>query len=282
MKVSSLIEILSAAHLSAYVDGPFDGRGGIMLVAPPGTLKTTIIKLLDVFPNCCVLSDINVPTLNDMREDIANNRIRTLAFGELEKLYARHPATASNIEGILKAMVEEGFRHAAYDDQRMECREAKCLLVAGMTQQLYRRKFKQWMDDGFARRFLWSHFVLEYPDIILEAIDRWKRIRLTEPVVFGVPAGHKIEYQVTDRETKWLRSLLPRRIDPAAAYILLKKILCVLYMRYPRSKYGDRALSIIEDFSESLQPRGANLQIDDLQAVVPIRAAGRKRKSDAV
>lgn len=263
MKLSSLLEVLSAAHLTAFVESPFESRGGLILVAPPGSLKTTIVRTLEVYPNAAVLSDINVPTLNDMRDDIANNVIRTLAFGELEKLYARHAASASNVEGIIKAMAEEGFKHAAYEDQRMHCREARCLVVGGMTQQLYRRKYKQWADDGFARRFVWSHFVLSDPDAIMEAIDQWKKIKLCEPIVFALPPGSRIEYQITAEESRWIRSLIPRRPDPAAAYVLLKKILCVLYMRYPREAHGNKAAEILFDFSESLGMKGATLDIEE-------------------
>jgi len=47
-----------------------------------------------------------------MRDDIAGGRINTLSFLEMEKIYQRHASTSSNIEGHLKAMVEEGFTNA--------------------------------------------------------------------------------------------------------------------------------------------------------------------------
>ena len=47
VSVSCMIECLAAAHLSNYVDSPFHERGGIMLVGPPGSLRTTLTRALE-------------------------------------------------------------------------------------------------------------------------------------------------------------------------------------------------------------------------------------------
>lgn len=38
MRANDLLEVLCAAHLGALVEGPFQDRGGLMVVGPPSTL----------------------------------------------------------------------------------------------------------------------------------------------------------------------------------------------------------------------------------------------------
>src|SRR6266849_9404066 len=110
MKVRSVLEVLDAAHLTKFVHSPFPTRGGILLIGPPETLRTTLIdSALSDYPDALVLSDINVKQLIEMREDMSAGKITTLAFTELAKLYARNPAVAKNIEGHIMALVEEGL-----------------------------------------------------------------------------------------------------------------------------------------------------------------------------
>lgn len=260
VKISSLMEVISAAHLTAYVEGPWAQRGGLFLVAPAGTCKTTILKVLEVFPNCRVLSDINVQTLLAMHSDIAANHYRTLAFTEVEKIYMRHTATAANVEGTIKAMAEEGFRHPAFNDQRMVVREARCLIVGAMTPSCYTKKFSEWKDEGFLRRFLWCHFILADPWAIVNAIHKWEPLQIygDDPLVFGLPADLKIKYEVSEKESNSILAMLKHQ-DPQTPFILMKKIYAVLMWRYPRAVHGNKAWEILSDFAECLSDRGADL-----------------------
>ena len=87
MQVRSLLEVLDAAHLTKFVRSPFSSRGGILLIGPPETLRTTLISsALEDYPDALVLSDINVKQLIEMREDMSAGKITTLAFTELAKL----------------------------------------------------------------------------------------------------------------------------------------------------------------------------------------------------
>src|SRR5256885_1629489 len=120
MKVTTLMEVISAGHLAKFVDGPFDQRGGIFLVGPPGHLKSTIIKLaLIEYPDTLVLSDINVQEFGRLKNSLIGGRYTTIGFGEFEKLYERNPTTAANLEGTLRGMVEEGFDKLSFESQQM-------------------------------------------------------------------------------------------------------------------------------------------------------------------
>ena len=75
-----------------------------MLVGPPGSFKSTIIETAaDPHPDTIVCSDLNVQQWLKMKDEFVNKRYSALGFPEFEKIYQRHSATASNLEGIIKA-----------------------------------------------------------------------------------------------------------------------------------------------------------------------------------
>ena len=154
MKVDSLIEILSACHLSAFVESIHKERGGIMLIGPPASLKTAVTEVLDLYPANQLLSDLTVKQAVRLRDDISGGKITTLAFTDFAKLYQRQSSGASNIEGFLRAVTAEGFRRANWEDSRIAVIPARCMVVASMTQHFYTKHYADWIDDGFARRFL--------------------------------------------------------------------------------------------------------------------------------
>jgi hypothetical protein len=261
MKVNSLVEVIMAAHLSASVDHHrFPQRGGIMLVAPPGSLKSTILKTsLDEYPDALILSDINVQTLNPLRDDIAAGKINTLAFPALEKIYERHSSTASNIEGTLKAMVDEGFREASYENHQMLGKfEARCQVTGAIIPAIYRLKFQQWNENGMLRRFLWCFYKLSDPTVIIRAIHQWRHIEFGNEVVLR---PKRIDLNVTDSESQRLEVMLRYQHGKEVPLIMLKKILSVLKWRY-RNGDETQPMKIIKDFSECLEEKPANLIVD--------------------
>lgn len=228
-----------------------------MLVAPPGSLKSTIIKLsLEDYPDALLLSDLNVNTLSQLKNSLIDGRYCTLAFGEFEKLYQRNPATAKNIEGHIHALVEDGFQRASFEDQRMPSYSAKCAVVGGITPSSYSRRFSGWLDSGFARRFMFCNFALANPEAIMDAIERWKYISLGR-VILTSPGNKKIPYSILPEEHKIIREAIACQPTHEGPFIACKKIFCVLKWRHPPKK----AMEIFEDFSESLQRKGAALQI---------------------
>lgn len=256
MKAISVIEVLSAAHLTSYVTHPtYAQRGGIVLSSPPGSLKSTLIKnALTGFPDTLILSDLNVTTLSLLKNSLIDGRYTSMAFGEFEKLYQRNPSTAANIEGHLKAMVEEGFGKSSFDDQRMVNTCARVLVIAGITPSCYSKMYPRWMDNGFARRFIWCHYTLADPSMITDAIHRWKAINFGR-VIKEMPAGKEIPWNVTQSESLEMRKLMQHQPSLETPYMLLKKIYCVLKWRHG----ARRAMVIIKDFSESLTNQGAKL-----------------------
>lgn len=253
-----------------------------MLVAPPGQFKSVITKSLDGWrPEALVLSDLTIKQLVDLRPRISAGNIRTLAFFEFPKLYARTATTAENIEAALHQMAEDGFRLANWEDQTLVVAAAHALIVGAMPQVFYQRKWKNWLDSGFARRFLWCHFQLADPEIIIKAIHDW------EPLDFGsfvyqTPQA-SIPFKVDRDESYFVQTVLRRsKVGvEAAPFVLLKKIISVLKWRYRR--HGEElaahhARNIITDFSECISGDVAKLEIDTIQEPrKPVKPSKRAR-----
>ena len=257
MRASSIVEVLSAHHQSKYVNGEFEQRGGIMVVAPPGTLKSTLIKLaLEDYPDALLLSDMNVNTLTSLKNSLLDQRYVTLGFGEFEKLYQRNPATATNIEAHVKALIEEGFARASFEDQRAPVMPARCAVIGGITPSMYSRKFTQWQENGFARRFIFPSYTLANPDAIMDAISNWKAISFGK-VMTQTPVPKKIPYNITPKENAILKKSILNQPNHETPFVIVKKIFCVLKWRYSPTK----AMDIYQDFAQSLQTKGAFLEI---------------------
>jgi hypothetical protein len=257
MRASSLIEVLSAFHQTKFVNGDFTQRGGIMIVAPPGSLKSTIIRYsLEDYPDALLLSDINITTLTQLRNSLMDGRYTTLGFGEFEKLYKRNPATASNIEGHIHLLVEEGFSHASFEDQRLPSFSARCAVIGGIVPSSYAKRFSGWLESGFARRFMFCSYTLRNKEAIMESIEKWKHISFGK-VMLTSPGNKKIPYDITKDENHFLKKLVSGQPTHEGPFIACKKIFCVLKWRHRAKK----AHHIMEEFSECLDKNGTTLQI---------------------
>lgn len=277
LKTSSLIQVLAAGHLTYMLDGvprDFQNRGGIMLVAPPQNLKTVMASCLRHYTNAMVLGDITTSQLAKIRDEIATGRYQSLVFPEFEKLYKREESTASNVEGHIQQLIEEGFGHAAFEDKSSFVRRAHCFVVAALVESKCRKLWPEWVASGFARRWLWCHFILEDPAIITRAIRDWTPLRLSNEDLPGIPVD-RIPFNVTRRESEILMRMVSRSgADGAQAtpYILIQKILAVLKWRYRDlgpQRAASRAMEVMKDFSECLRTEngGARLEVSEQEQV---------------
>lgn len=232
-----------------------------MLVAPPEALKTSFLTILDRYSNAIQVSDINVKTLSAMRSDISSGHIRTLVLPEMRKIYERNPQTASNLEGQIRALVDEGFRAASFEDQRMNVLPARCAVMGAMTEDLFRDKFDHWQKTGFTRRFLWCLYRLSDPQALIRAVEKWAKIDFGEMEEVGmieVPPAQTIPMQVSETEKKVLTAMI--KFQPggkAIALQLLIKIFCVLRWHNKRTKSMQEPEEIIKQFGNMLSKEGA-------------------------
>lgn len=256
MRLTSLIQVLHASHWSYLVEGEWDERGGVMIVAPPASFKTTAIKTLESFDKTLVLSDANVPGIMRLRDDIASGVYTTLAFTEYEKIYQRNPQTAMNVEGHLRAFTDEGFKLGSHEDSRMVEHKARCLVIGAMTYSCYTKNYSRWMETGFARRFLWSHYTLRDRSVIADSVHRWAKIHFRGLQVLTMK-HQKLPYNLTEVESAQIRSLMRWQPGAETPFALLKKIGCVLKHLDPKN-----FMITLKDFAESLTKEGSKMEID--------------------
>jgi hypothetical protein len=260
MKVRSLLEILDAAYLTKFVESPFKPRGGILLIGPPETLRTTIIEnALADYPDSLVLSDINVKQLMEMREDMGAGKITCLAFEELAKLYARNPAVAKNIEMHIMALIEQGMSLASFQDKRMASTKARVLVIAACSEKFYGQRFTSWMDSGFARRFIHCQFRLDNPWALADAQEKRTLIDFGS-IRRKVPGNRAIKWNVDPAEMKEIRKTLKFQFRKGIAtpFHLSANIYCVLKWKYDAME----ARTIWKDFATSLQDDSAMLTFE--------------------
>jgi hypothetical protein len=248
MTPQTLIEIIDAAHLTSFIESPFPQRGALMIVGPPGSLKTTFMRVaLNNHPSALFLSDLNINSLMKLRDSLVSGRYRTIAFPEYEKLYQRKADTSANIEGTIKQLIEEGFSRASFEEQDAITSLSRTLVTGCMTYSFYSKMVSQWKESGFKRRILWVGIKLSNPDKVMEAIRKWELIEID-----GIPRKYptkNIPFNVTDAESKMLEKLLEGQWE-ATPYVLLKKIFAVLRWKYPKNK--NKPMEFMEEIGPCL------------------------------
>lgn len=260
MTTETLCEIVDAAHLTKHVsDNTFGNRGGLLIVAPPGSLKTSIIEyVLDDYPNAFVLSNVNMNSLDDFREDLISNRYSTMAFPEYQMLYARDQRTAMSVEQTIAMLVDEGWRKPSFRDPRAGALKSRILVVGGMPPHFYERKFDGWQKSGFLRRFVVSLFAVENPELITDAIKENRKLGLNGIMRKAVTANG-IPFNVDSTEANFLHKLIKEQPDDKTPLILMMRMFAVLKWKHTPAK----AKAIMNDFAPTLKRDGGILVLTD-------------------
>lgn len=261
--VEVFLEVLCAVHLSSYVQGGVPDRSGLMIVGPPGVMKSSFMDVLDLYSEAIKLSDVNVQTLVAMRDQLSNNSIRTLVIPEFAKLYERDPRTAANVEGTLRALAAEGFSAASFEDSRVSRFHARACIVAALTPALQSVQFRRWEDTGFARRFLWALIRLKDPRVLDRAVEQWKTIplrrggRLIPDMDSGIP---NLTTPAMRASLKHFLKYQPGGVH-ATQFAMLVKMLAVLTWHYKKRKIRRNALDTITQFAPCLSRGGAEIEL---------------------
>lgn len=266
MRASSLIEFMDAAVNSKNVEGPYEERGGVMLVAYPGSLKTTFLKAATrPYPDVMVRSDLNVQQWIKIRDDFVTRRYSALAFTDFEKIYQRHTSTSSHIEGIVKGLVAEGYGISPNGDPRCPVMPAYALVIGAMTNTCLEQHYDEWQKSGFLRRFIWLTYAVENQNKISEAIRRWEKID------FGAipirPANGSIPVQVSEQRHTVLEDMMREQAGfNGTAYVLLKKIVAFLewkymYRRNQKRRGDEHVEALLKDIRPALTTNGGRVTL---------------------
>jgi hypothetical protein len=262
VRATTMIQILNAAHLAYMVESPFEERNGIMIVGPPGTWKTTLITI--AFKNYSDKSfhtDITTKQLVSLRSKMADGSIRSMLFEEFAKIFARTNAGAGvNVEKHIQALIEQGFHRASYEDSALVTVKAQAFVVGGLVYSEYEKRFTQWLDDGFARRWLWCHIIMEKPIKLVESVQEWKRIELGINLSFSQPINN-IPHNVTPEESLMIRNFVQKQPGQPETAKLMHKILSVLKWRDSNKELKEKPIDLLSEFALTLGDVPARLRI---------------------
>lgn len=262
MNPQQLAEVICAVHLAHHVEGNLIQRGGIMLVGPPGTLKSTIADTLSSYYDALVLTDINMTLLADLRDGLAGGHVNSLVFTEYAKIYERNPQTAVNVEGSIRALASEGFAAASFQDHRIARRKAYATIIGAMPPAIVERHFKRWEETGFNRRFLWAVYGLKNAHILDEAASELKRLD------FGVrdlprvpPVGKTIPMLLTKDERERVKRYVSQQ--PGGSHTqqiqLLTRVWAVLKWWHKEHRTVKQCEATITAFAKALSHDGTDL-----------------------
>lgn len=256
MTPQNLMEFIDAAHLSTYVRHPLKSRGGVFLVGPPESFKTSILdRALKPYHEALVLSDINTQQLGKLKEDITRGRYTTIAFREFSKLFERDPRTARNTVGHLRAFTDEGFTRNNFQDPRMQATTAYCVVMGAMTESFYSQHFTEWVNDGFARRFLWVVFDVKNINKAVNAILDHKLVQM-DGIPRRYPGEGEIPFDLDSSEKRYILGLLREQRGQTTPTLLLSKMYCVLVWKHKSKKMVKK---ILDDVAPAMSINGATL-----------------------
>lgn len=269
IRAQVLWRCLCAAHLSGYVKSEFKSRGGMMLVAPPGHLKTAfLLSVAQTFDDGAVpVSDLNTAQLSKMKEAMSGGSLRTLILTDMQKLSQRNASVADNLYGNLSAVVDEGYTAAAWNDNPLLPRTiARCSVIGAVTPAYYGRMIGEFADSGFARRFLWSQLRLENPNLLAEAVVQQKQLRFTNDAgVPPKPVNGIIEEKLSTGEIRELKAIVSEQLSgDAIGYQLITKMLAVLRWWYRVMNVKDDPIETLFEYGRCLGRKAEPAKITEL------------------
>jgi hypothetical protein len=271
LHVQDFLEILCCLHLSSYVPSPIEDAGGFMLIAPSGSMKSSLLAIVNnLYPARCVIdSNWYYSKLLKMAPAFYNRSIRSIIIPELSSIYAGDPRTGARIEAMLQQMAGEGCFSTNEDDSRFQKYEMRATVFGAMTPEFWSRKNKdtRW-QEGFHRRFIWGFLAPEDDDVLMDYLQAWRRaeIELSQPP--QEPAQQFIPDTLTYEEKGILRKILKPQSNfgPShARFVVFCKAIAVLKWHYKRMKINKNAIETAKRFSLCLGDKAALLIIPKIQ-----------------
>lgn len=257
MTPQNLMEFIDGGVLTTFVNHPLRSQGGLFLVGPPESLKTSILeRALKPYENALCLSDCNAQQLTFLKEDISRGRYDVIAFKEFSKLFERDARTANNVLGHLRAFVDEGFSHSPRQDPRMQATTARCIVMGAMTESFYSKNFTKWVEDGFARRFLWLLFDVQNINKATQALLNREMVKL-DGIPRRYPGEKEIPFELDEKEKKYIVSILKEQRGQTLPVAFMAKLYCALKWKYHKEPH--RVREILDDVTPALSVGGATL-----------------------
>lgn len=262
MKLDTFMLVLWAFTQTHKVRTRFPARGGVALVSPPGQLKTSLLQTFEYQLGVLGYSDMTTTNLVEARDLITSNKANTILLYDMQKLYERRADTASNIEGHIRSLMDEGFTSAAHESSSKNIIQAKAraLVMGACTPTFYREKMGRWETSGFARRLLFCVYSLKDPWLIQEAILSETPIALGDASL-RIPMNLEIPQDIQAGDDDFLRRIMKKQTDDVPLN-LMKKTLWVLRWHFKKHlKKKDESMDVLKKFSSCLGDGGAEIEI---------------------
>lgn len=265
--LEDFLEVICSFHFASLVPGPIADASGLMLVAPSGSLKSSLLMVIpSLYPDTCVCdSNWYYGKLLKMRGAFYNGGKRSIVIPELASIYAGDPRTGGRIEQMLQQMAGEGSISTQETDSRWERYEMRAQIFAAMTPDFARKKNRSW-EEGFHRRFLWAHLAMANDEILMDYLTAWKRaeIEVSQPII--EPAQKIIPNLATYAEKMKVRRLLDAQKDFGpnhTRFVFMCRALSVLKWHYRRIGLKKNAYETLKRFSVCLSKHAALLVLPE-------------------
>jgi hypothetical protein len=160
----------------------------------------------------------------------------------------------------MQAMVDEGFSQPSFRDSRMQGIKARCTIVSALTENFYQKKYTEWGESGFSRRFLWSLVTLKDPEQLMDAVSKWKAINIELEKIIRIPSNEHIPESLSESDRRRLRGLV--KYQPGAGplqFQIICKMCAVLKWHYEKRKIDKDPIKTIIEFGQSLGKDGAQI-----------------------
>ena len=259
------MDMLCAIHFSSYVPSPIMDAGGLMLVAPSGTLKSSLLTAIaNLYPSRCICdSNWYYGKMMKLRGSFYNRSIRSIIVPELASIYVGDPRTGGRMEQMFQQMAGEGSLSTNEEDSRFARYEMRATIFGALTPEFAAKKHKGW-EEGFHRRFLWAYLSMEDDNVLLDYLIEWKRCNIDMNIPIMEPAEGSIPDLLTPKEKRQISDML---LDQKAfgpnhtRFVTYSKAVSVLRWHYKRMKIKKDAMQTAKNFAGCLSDQAAILII---------------------
>lgn len=127
----------------------------LMLIAPPESNKTSILKQFESLPYIKYTTDLSGKPLAEFLKNASVDKYHHLIVPDFIKIVGHKQHIVSGVITTLNAMIEEGVRTSMFYGQELDLKKnVQCGLITSITPDLYKRQFRSWYEIGFLTRFI--------------------------------------------------------------------------------------------------------------------------------
>lgn len=127
----------------------------LMLIAPPESNKTSILKQFESVKNVKYTIDLSSKPLISFLKGASKDKFYHIIVPDFIKVVTHRYTTASSVITTLNSAIEEGIRTSMFYGQEIDLKKnVKIGLITSMTPDVYKAQFKAWNEIGWLTRFL--------------------------------------------------------------------------------------------------------------------------------